>query len=373
MTGFPASALPGGYGLVAPIEVEFLNSAGLVWRGLVSLWQANPDDYHPSLSQIRDQCARLGRNLCERTISRSLAHLERLNKLLVEPDPDHPVGRKIVPLTPLTVLSPPDKNVHDKNVPSYVERESASALHVIRGDDRNVIPPGSPSESLTHLLGRLEQDDLAVEPAVRRLCREYGESFEPFYRKTCLQVRSGELAIGDLILAVEYAEGPKIIHAGKAFVARIKRVLGGLMKPRPLATPPPKKTPPPVEPVREPEVKAEVKASPEPIPVPEPITTLKPEESLPVLAAPLREVEVIPAEQAPASDAQMAFAIDMLGSHDGVMFLTAIKIVRACGRGDLITPEMIERAGRIVLGRERAAAARKQPAGRPLPGPPAGS
>lgn len=248
MSGLIAGAQSGVFDLGTPVEVEFLNRAGIVWRALCRFWGDSPDDDHPSLSQIRSHCSKVGKDLCERTITRALSDLAKLRKVVVEPDPDHPVGRKITPIDPPTVLSGGDRTVHDRTVDSYVVRKSASAPHVSRGDDRTVTPPASDADPLSRVLGRLEHDPDSVEPAVRRLCREYGEKFEPFYRQTCMQVRSGQLAIGDVIGAAEYCDGPKIRHRGKAFIDQVKRRIKGLFKAKPSPLPTPEEPKKPDEP-----------------------------------------------------------------------------------------------------------------------------
>jgi hypothetical protein len=278
-TGAP----PGSFGPLAPIEAEFLNRAGLVWRGLLSLWAERPDDSYPTYAQLAALCPRAGVAFCARTIKRGLADLVSLGKIAVEADPSHPVGRRIVPLVALPIGGPrggdnsvtPDNSVLDSSVTPYVLRESASALYVSRqtgeGGDNSVTPPAEP---LTRTLGRLEGDPLAVEACVARLAREYGEDFTPFYRKTCQRVLGGQLAVGELIFAVEEAERPGVRNRGKAFIAAVKRRLSG----QPKAAPAPTPVPAPTVPLAEPEPEA-VAVSPEAAPVavsaiPEAIATI---------------------------------------------------------------------------------------------------
>jgi hypothetical protein len=274
-----AGAPPGAFGLAAPIEADFLNRPGLVWYVLVAHWTECPDDDHPSLGSLVTRAVAMGTQACSRTIRRGLSDLAAIGRLAIEPDPTHPVGRKIRPLVALprggTVLSPPDSFGPDRSVHSYVLREGIESLHVVReeigGGDNSVLPPGA---SLTAALGRLETDPLAIEACVSRLVQEYdqvgGKDFSPFYRTVCRAVVERRLAIGELIFAAEEADRPGVKHRGKAFIAAVKRRMAAVDRRRysPPPAPEAEPAPNPVESVSRQPTHADPEPTPEPVPAP---------------------------------------------------------------------------------------------------------
>lgn len=224
-----AAAPPGGLGLTAPFDWSFLNRAGKVLQAIRLLLSGEPGKSEFTHEEIASVAG-----CSPKTVQRGMADLRKAG----------------IPLPPVdssdrTELSTgQDRPVH----PSYVLRKSASAsnVHVRREETGQICPP--PGESLSHTLGRLESNPLAMEACVVALARRFdggGDKFVPFYRQTCRQVLGGQLAIGELLFALEEAEREGVKCPGKAFIAAVKRRLAEAEARRRPAAPPVTPSPPP--------------------------------------------------------------------------------------------------------------------------------
>ena len=247
MSTISLGAPPGSPGLLALFKTyldaigdEALNATGRVQRYLIGHWAEHPDDHHVTRGQVAKSTG-----LSIKSVTRAFGELSARGRIGIEGPEDPAARRRIFPLAGMfptlddaggrDIPVPPGQICRDKNVPSYVERESASAPHVQRGGDRNV-----PAGPLTAALGRLEAGDPeAVEDAVAALVRAYGRGddgfdAEPFYRKQCLAVVEGKVAVGVLIGAtVEVAEGEKIRSPRKAWFKSIARRISEARKAKP--------------------------------------------------------------------------------------------------------------------------------------------